>query len=356
CKGPRRHHQCGTSGSSSAYSHGSSSRRRHAESEFPAAPPSPSCQGAGLPGPVRCLKLLLLVAATLTLQYSATAYGAGYFGNISMARPGCPDKCGNVSIPYPFGTGNGCFQEPFNVTCNVSGAYLASTKVRILDINLTLGEIRVQNPYIAWQCNHTNGTNSTSGDLEGLRLDPFHKLSYTKNKLTSLGCATLAIVVGGTKGKNQLEYPTVNSCFSYCTDASNVDNSSGCAGMGCCQSSFPGNVSSVNTTSEPVPDIYDSTIQSFSPCSYSFVVEEEWFKFDPSYASSTDFATKYADGVPLVLDWIAGNGSCSETSKMGSQYACQAMNSECIDVSNGPGYRCNCSQGYEGNPYLQGGC
>ncbi|XP_048544657.1 wall-associated receptor kinase 3-like isoform X2 [Triticum urartu] len=106
----------------------------------------------------------------------------------------------------------------------------------------------------------------------------------------------------------------------------------------------------------PVLDIYNSTIQSFSPCSYAFVVEEEWFKFDPSYASSTDFASRYADGVPVVLDWVAGNGSCSETSKMGSQYACQAMNSECIDVSNGPGYRCNCSQGYEGNPYLQGGC
>ncbi|KAE8785045.1 Wall-associated receptor kinase 3 [Hordeum vulgare] len=273
-----------------------------------------------------------------------------------MARHGCLSKCGNVSIPYPFGTGNGCFQEPFNVTCDEGKPYLATTKVRILDINLTLGEIRVQNPYITWQCNYTNGTYSTSGDLEGLRLDHFHKLSYTKNKLTSVGCAVLAMAVGATKGKNQLEYPTVNSCFSYCTDASDVDASSGCAGMGCCQSSFPANISSVKTTSLPIEDIYDYTIQSFSPCSYSFVVEEEWFKFDPSYASSTDFASKYADGVPLVLDWVAGNGSCSETSKMGSQYACKAMNSECIDVSNGPGYRCNCSQGYEGNPYLQGGC
>ncbi|KAI4973839.1 hypothetical protein ZWY2020_041620 [Hordeum vulgare] len=273
-----------------------------------------------------------------------------------MARHGCLSKCGNVSIPYPFGTGNGCFQEPFNVTCDEGKPYLATTKVRILDINLTLGEIRVQNPYITWQCNYTNGTYSTSGDLEGLRLDHFHKLSYTKNKLTSVGCAVLAMAVGATKSKNQLEYPTVNSCFSYCTDASDVDASSGCAGMGCCQSSFPANISSVKTTSLPIEDIYDYTIQSFSPCSYSFVVEEEWFKFDPSYASSTDFASKYADGVPLVLDWVAGNGSCSETSKMGSQYACKAMNSECIDVSNGPGYRCNCSQGYEGNPYLQGGC
>jgi hypothetical protein len=124
--------------------------------------------------------------------------------------------------------------------------------------------------------------------------------------------------------------------------------------MGCCQTSFPGNISSFTTTSSPLVD--NSTIQSFSPCSYSFVVEEDWFKFDRSYVSSTNFASEYTDGVPLVLDWVVGNGSCSEASKMGSQYACKAMYSECINVSNGPGYRCNCTQGYEGNPYLPGGC
>ncbi|KAM0825371.1 hypothetical protein ACQ4PT_069606 [Festuca glaucescens] len=271
-----------------------------------------------------------------------------------MARPGCPDKCGNVSIPYPFGTGNGCFQEPFSVACNESRAYLASTGVQVLDINLTIGEIRVLNPHIAWQCNYTNGTNSSG--LDGLSLDPFHKVSHTKNMLTSIGCATLALVVGVTKGKHQFEYPVANSCFSFCTDASNVDDSTECSGMGCYQSSFPGNISSFNTTSAAVEGISNSTIQSFSPCSYSFVAEEEWFKFDRSYVLSTNFASKHANGVPLVLDWVVGNGSCLEASKMGSQYACQAKNSKCIDVSNGPGYRCNCSQGYEGNPYLQGGC
>lgn len=272
-----------------------------------------------------------------------------------MTRPGCLDKCGNVSIPYPFGTGKGCFQEPFDVTCNETGAYLASTGVRVLDINLTLGEVRVQNPHIASQCNYTNGSTSSGGTL-ALSLDPFHKVSDTKNKFISIGCATLAMIVGVTKGKNQLEYPTVNSCFSFCTDASNVDDSVECFGMGCCQSSFPGNISSFSTQSAPVEDIYNSTIQSFSPCSYSFVVEEDWFKFDRSYVNSTNFVSNNSDGVPLVLDWVVGNQSCSEASKMGSQYACQAMNSECITVLNGPGYRCNCSQGYEGNPYLQGGC
>nr|QCZ35129.1 wall-associated kinase 5 [Hordeum vulgare subsp. vulgare] len=160
--------------------------------------------------------------------------------------------------------------------------------------------------------------------------------------------------LGIHQGQEQLELPIVNSCFSFCTDASSVDDSTECAGMGCCQTPLPANISSFNTTSAPVPTIYNATIQSFSPCSYSFVAEVDLFKFDRSYVSSTNFTSKYIDGVPLVLDWVVGNGSCS--TNMGSQYACQAMNSECVDVSNGPGYRCNCSQGYEGNPYLQGGC
>uniref|UniRef100_M8B1P3 Wall-associated receptor kinase 3 n=1 Tax=Aegilops tauschii TaxID=37682 RepID=M8B1P3_AEGTA len=166
----------------------------------------------------------------------------------------------------------------------------------------------------------------------------------------------LAMVVGQAKGKNQLEYLTADSCISYCMDISSIGNGTECSGTGCCRAPVSGNINAFGAQSVPVSAIYNSTIQSFSPCTYSFVAEDDWFKFDRSYINSTNFGRKYTDGVPLVLDWVVGNGSCSETSKMGSQYACQAMNSECIDVSNGPGYRCNCSQGYEGNPYLQGGC
>ncbi|XP_072149994.1 putative wall-associated receptor kinase-like 16 [Setaria viridis] len=31
---------------------------------------------------------------------------------------------------------------------------------------------------------------------------------------------------------------------------------------------------------------------------------------------------------------------------------CRSANSDCVDSTNGVGYRCTCSQGYEGNPYL----
>uniref|UniRef100_A0ACD5XWK6 Uncharacterized protein n=1 Tax=Avena sativa TaxID=4498 RepID=A0ACD5XWK6_AVESA len=298
-------------------------------------------------------KLFFLVVTTLTLQYSTTAYGSEFSGSIRMARPNCPEKCGSISIPYPFGTGNDCFQEPFNVTCNQTGAYLASTDVRVLDINLTLGEVRVQNPYISWNCDYTNGTSSSS-DPGVLSLDPFHRLSDNKNKFIAIGCATLGYIVGSSKGKNQLDFFTVNSCYSNCTDASSLDDSTECIGMGCCEASFPGNISTFSTVTSPL--LENPAIQAFSPCSYSFVVEEDWFKFNRSYINSTNFASKYADGVPLVLDWVVGNESCSEATKMGPQFACQAKNSGCVDVPNGPGYRCNCSEGYEGNPYLQDGC
>ncbi|CAN6223716.1 unnamed protein product, partial [Urochloa humidicola] len=59
---------------------------------------------------------------------------------------------------------------------------------------------------------------------------------------------------------------------------------------------------------------------------------------------------------PLILDWVVGSATCEAAKKMRSSYACTDTNSMCIDVSSGPGYRCNCSTGYEGNPYLAGGC
>ncbi|TVU50146.1 hypothetical protein EJB05_01503 [Eragrostis curvula] len=124
--------------------------------------------------------------------------------------------------------------------------------------------------------------------------------------------------------------------------------------MGCCQTAVTGNQEFF--IFEFADYLQDPRLQKFSPCSYGFIVEDGWFNFDPYYAKLSHFRERYRDGVPFVVDWVVGNETCAEAKKNMS-YACLDMKSVCVDTSNnGPGYLCNCSTGYEGNPYLQGGC
>jgi len=271
-----------------------------------------------------------------------------------MSLPDCPDKCGDgdVVIPYPFGFKKGCFREGFNVTCNesTSSAYLGDYRsFKILGFNLSQGEVRVQK-HIQYSC--IDGTSNTGVPGHPVHMNitnlPFVSVS-TKNKFTAIGCATVAII----HGKNQHNY--TSGCVSFC-DKDNIDNSTQCTGMGCCQTSIPVNLRALWSSFLPVRS--SSFAQDFSPCSYAFVSEQNWFSFNTSYANSRLFGELHGgddSGVPMVLDWVVANGTCEEA-EMKSSSACLANKSNCTNVLDGLGYRCNCSQGYEGNPYLHDGC
>ncbi|GJN00971.1 hypothetical protein PR202_ga18198 [Eleusine coracana subsp. coracana] len=286
----------------------------------------------------------------MILQHSTPTHGAG---NISLAKPGCQDKCGNVSIPYPFGIGHGCFlNEGFEVICNRTDRdyeTLVNISYRpVLEINLPLGEARVQNP-IAWRCEYRNGTTNQLDDRSGgvVYVGPSFTVSRTKNKFIAIGCSTVAFVCGSD------HYDFISACGSFCNNEDNINTE--CSGMGCCQTAITGNQEFF--TIKFLNYLYNPPVLNFSPCSYGFVVEDNWFRFDPSYAKLSYFKELFRDtGVPLVVNWVVGNETCMEAKRNLSSYACLDMNSVCIDSSNGPGYLCNCSTGYEGNPYLQGGC
>ena len=68
-----------------------------------------------------------------------------------------------------------------------------------------------------------------------------------------------------------------------------------------------------------------------------------------------DFSMEY----DIVIRWAITNSTCQKTKPNMTSYACRSVNSSCHDVTHGVifmGYRCNCSSGYKGNPYVLDGC
>jgi hypothetical protein len=292
------------------------------------------------------------VAATLFLEQRTAA------DEPVNALSHCPDKCGDTIIPYPFGTKKGCFRDGFNLTCEDDHrAYLGENKtLRVLEIDVSQGEVHVLN-HISSSCHHNtaNKPNSIAANVYVFRVDrPLFAIS-NRNKFTAIGCATIAFLLFDDYLSEQ-----VSGCASFC-DKYGIDNSEQCIGKGCCQASIPAYrpYSYLDVSFLATEDINYNYVWEYSPCSYAFVAEQNWFNFSASFAQSTNFGDMYNDtGVPMVLDWAVGTGTCDELGKKKTPSACLAMHSQCIDAtaSNGLGYRCNCSQGYEGNPYIFNGC
>ncbi|CAM0877869.1 unnamed protein product [Alopecurus aequalis] len=276
-----------------------------------------------------------------------------------MSLPGCPDKCGDVPIPYPFGIGVDCaatsLNSYFNLTCNSTTdpprpmVWDPDGNVEIVDISLEHGEMRVLSPV-----NHICFTSNTtftkfSGGYE-LQLTPFLP-SPSRNRFTVIGCNTLGLISGNKGATSQY----VAGCYSYCEGVNNTSDGAPCAGLGCCEASIPANLTSFGVLFL----MNQSKVWDFNPCFYAMVAEVGWYNFRQHDLIGTHgfIDDRAKRGAPVVADWAIRNGSCPPMGKdTPNDYACMSTNSYCMSADNGPGYLCQCSKGYEGNPYLQDGC
>ncbi|CAL5044090.1 unnamed protein product [Urochloa decumbens] len=318
----------------------------------------------------------LLLAATAELVAAA----AGVEGPpIGLAN--CTTKCGDVSVPYPFGIGSGCYLTGFNLTCNTSYApprlFLGDDgTLRVMDISLDNATMRVHGPHGYKDMSGTymsdaNISGTWGGPSWGLTEDGPYMLSDEHNEVVLVGCQLVVeLRIPGTDDR------FINSCASACSSRFEIHGQClkpektrssprcrACTGISCCQAP----IMSGYTTYDwrlMILQTHDSDIDNnfFS----LHISEEGWFELGKSKL--------VYDLVPAVLKWnIISDVLPSNESREGNttchrdilgSISCHSRHSTCTNLWSqnrifskyNNSYTCHCWDGYQGNPYLPDGC
>ncbi|KAM3372594.1 hypothetical protein ACQJBY_019472 [Aegilops geniculata] len=290
-------------------------------------------------------KILLLVLLSATIPHlilEAAAAEQDEQQPITLA--GCPDKCGNISIPYPFGMKPGCFREGFQVTCNDSfnphRAYVADSRV----YQSTFEEYDRVKPEFSELWSRTLDT--TAFEL----ID----ISIANGEARAYGA------VSSVCSQNETDYISKNQhmkldladpqLLAFATNGS-------CKGRGCCEAALP-EALPITVLGLAFTMNNNNTLFKTNPCSYGMVVESSWYNFFTSDMYGYEvLPNRYPRGVPFVIDFSIPNGSCpAKGQPPPSDYACVSGNSSCANTTTGQGYVCKCWDHYEGNPYIVNGC
>nr|XP_051202127.1 wall-associated receptor kinase 1-like [Lolium perenne] len=344
------------------------------------------------------LPLILLLLAAASDHRTPRAYAA----TLPITRPGCPDKCGDVLIPFPFGIGSGCFLQGFEVTCNTTftpprafitnreiddptaiwpytgvfqdvleEVYLAGSDVysepssrKNMSVPLELFSITVAD-------NQARGYGAISSDCSTDTTDHLYKYQGTVFDRdgpngTFLLSATSNVVVGVGNNAEPLLSQVVGdttgfwvSCVAKEDGYLMLTTNGSCTGHGCCQAPVPPEAEPRSRSTFSVA-LYprNNTRRDVYPCSYGMLVEESWYNFStPDTGGYETLPKKFPRGVPFVFDFAIRNGTCpAEGQRPPADHACVSDNSYCATATNGQGYVCKCSQNYEGNPYIKNGC
>ncbi|KAM7474539.1 hypothetical protein LguiB_021782 [Lonicera macranthoides] len=256
----------------------------------------------------------------------------------SISKPGCRDKCGNESVPFPFGFGRSeCFKSSLfmlNCTCDDKGknCKLLKGDFEVVNISMETGTATFYTTMLH-SCYNQSGRPSYSFWL-GTNKSAF-TFSSKQNKFTALGCDTNAMIVDPHRKR------PLTGCFSACYNKVNLADEDGggdCSGRGCCRTQVPKGLKFLYISLKTV----FKYARDFSPCTYAFLANQDWNGF--TSISLTD-TLNVNHKSPMVVDWVVGKKTCKNFCR---------LNSICNKSQNGPGYLCSCQNGYQGNPYL--GC
>lgn len=254
----------------------------------------------------------------------------------SLAKPGCQETCGNVTVPYPYGIGIGCYMhKSFEVSCNKSSPDVAHlwfvnhNKFPILEISMDSVRVTGNSRF---NCN-----NSGNISTHVVQLDLHFSYSHKKNVYIAAGCNISAHFLSIGYGQFK-EVGCVSNCITATATRSFTCNGSN----GCCQSNIP-----IETS------LFQAVIlnhASEAPCNNVLVAEKEYVIVPNLYNLEDEYTYRF----PVILNWVISLTSCHKARLRGDDVCGQ--NSRCVDSTHSLGHNCRCMKGYSGNPYLPTGC
>jgi len=283
---------------------------------------------------VKLVSLFSFLLLMLMFQPASARAPAG------LAKPNCSDHCGNISIPYPFGIGKDCYmEESFDVECNETSnpprAILRSIKMELVNFTIGRGAV-VKGPVISRSVESLGRQEVLPLNLEGTPFTPYY------NYFIAVGCNTRASL--WTKNGSTEHV----GCDSICSNGSSISNiqleNGACSGKDCCQGMYwPPSLQVFNSTFELIEGKQGSDGRKV----LAFLADMNWFD---SKMKNPQEINKLPSTVPMSLGWILNNNSWT--------YNKDTMDDNCYvmqinSTTNMTAGRCSCSEGYEGNPYLQ---
>ncbi|XP_073356976.1 wall-associated receptor kinase 3-like [Aegilops tauschii subsp. strangulata] len=240
-----------------------------------------------------------IAAAALVLLISAKAVAAGD-PPMMIGLPGCDTSCGDVSVPYPFGMGpSRCYRPGFKLTCDNDG----SKPPRLL-----LGD-------------------GSAGTFE------VDRISLDNSWMRVVSHGLQAINMSGRSGRWSLG-ETAGGVMYFLRPRSNEFILTGC-------------------------NVQAMLLRKGNLENNLKVVMKFTYKNSSNWRRKADQLR-----VPVVLQWAVAHDVPVYNFSRKCPYdvkrsICKSTNSKCKDdkyCKDRGAYSCQCKKGYQGNPYLTGGC